>query len=115
MRLRGVGVRVGGSEASPEGRGGLSQAMSATGKNLARRAAEALAPHLTAGRDILVIEPSALAMFRRDYRHLLDDRDQFERLRERTVEPVEYIARLLEKSGRSAVAVFDVKRSPVGP
>ncbi len=89
--------------------------MIATAKNQARRAAEALEPYLTAGRDILVIEPSALAMFRRDYRHLLDDRDQFERLRARTFEPVEYIARLLGKSGRRATAAFDVKRSPVGP
>src|SRR5258708_33663689 len=89
--------------------------MIATAKNQGGRPAGALALHLTAGSDILVIEPSALAMFRRDYRHLLDDRDQFERLRARTFEPVEYIARLLGKSGRRAVAVFDVKRSPVGP
>ncbi len=113
--LRALGVNVVVSEAIPEGRAALSQGMIATAKNQARRAAEALEPYLTAGRDILVIEPSALAMFRSDYRHLLDDQDQFERLRERTFEPVEYIARLLEKSGRRAVAVFDVKRSPVGP
>jgi Fe-S oxidoreductase len=113
--LRALGVNVVVSEAIPEGRAALSQGMIATAKNQARRAAEALAPHLTAGRDILVIEPSALAMFRSDYRHLLDDRDQFERLRARTFEPVEYIARLLGKSGRRATAAFDVKRSPVGP
>jgi iron-sulfur cluster protein len=113
--LRALGVNVVVSAAIPEGRAALSQGMIATAKEQAGRAAEALAPHLTAGREILVIEPSALAMFRRDYRHLLDDRDQFERLRARTFEPVEYIARLLEKSGRRASAVFDVKRSPVGP
>jgi iron-sulfur cluster protein len=113
--LHALGVNVVVSEAIPEGRAALSQGMIATAKNQARRAAEALEPYLTAGRDILVIEPSALAMFRRDYRHLLDDRDQFERLRARTFEPVEYIARLLGKSGRRATAAFDVKRSPVGP
>jgi Fe-S oxidoreductase len=113
--LRALGVNVVVSAAIPEGRAALSQGMIATAKNQAGRAAEALGPHLTAGRDILVIEPSALAMFQRDYRHLLDDRDQFERLRARTFEPVEYIARLLNKSGRRAAAVFDVKRSPVGP
>lgn len=112
--LRALGVNVVVSAAIPEGRAALSQGMIATAKEQAGRAAESLEPYLTAGRDILVIEPSALAMFRRDDSHLLDDRDQFERLRARTFEPVEYIARLLKKSGRRAAAVFDVKRSPVG-
>jgi len=112
--LRALGVDVVVSESIPEGRAALSQGMIATAKKQARRAANALEPYLTEGRDIIVIEPSALAMFRRDYRHLLENKDQFERLRMRTFEPVEYIVRLLEKSGRRAKEIFDVKRSPVG-
>src|SRR5258708_6085942 len=46
--LRALGVNVVVSEAIPEGRAALSQGMIATAKNQARRAAEALAPHLTA-------------------------------------------------------------------
>jgi Fe-S oxidoreductase len=112
--LRALGVDVVVSESIPEGRAALSQGMIATAKEQARRAANALEPYLTEGRDIIVIEPSALAMFRRDNRHLLDDKDQFERLRMRTFDPVEYIVRLLQKSGRRAMQIFDVRRSPVG-
>jgi Fe-S oxidoreductase len=53
-------------------------------------------------------------MFRRDARHLLGDAQQFERLRARTFEPVEYVARLLRHLGREPQTVFDVNRSPVG-
>jgi len=112
--LRALSVDVVVSESIPEGRAALSQGMIATAKKQAGRSVKALESYLTAGRDIIVIEPSALAMFRRDYRHLLDDKDQFERLLMRTFEPVEYIVRLLEKSGRRAMEVFDVRRSPVG-
>lgn len=63
---------------------------------------------------MLVLEPSSLAMFRRDMGHLLGNRQQFERLSSRTFEPLEYIAQLLEKSGRKPRDVFDVSRSSVG-
>ena len=70
--------------------------------------------HLHDGRDVVVVEPSSLAMFRRDARHLLEDPGQFERLRARTFEPVEYIVRLLDSTGRSPAEIFDIARSPVG-
>jgi iron-sulfur cluster protein len=113
--LRTLGVDLVVSEAIPEGRAALSQGMIATAKKQAMRAAAALEAYIAEGRDILVLEPSALAMFRRDFRHLLDDKEQFERIRARTFEPVEFIAKLLEKSGRKAAEIFEVSRSPVGP
>jgi len=67
------------------------------------------------GRDIVIVEPSVLAMFRRDARHLLDDSQQFERLRACTFEPVEYLSRLLKHRDRAAQSIFDVSRSAVGP
>ncbi len=113
--LRALGVELVVSEAIPEGRAALSQGMIATAKKQAMRAAAAVETHIAEGRDILVLEPSALAMFRRDFRHLLEDQEQFERILARTFEPVEFVARLLEKSGRKAAEIFDVSRSPVGP
>jgi iron-sulfur cluster protein len=113
--LRALDVDLTVSDAIPEGRAALSQGMIATATKQAMRAAAALDAYLKEGRDILVLEPSALAMFRRDFRHLLDDKWQFERIRAKTFEPVEFVTKLLEKSGRKAREIFDVSKSPVGP
>ncbi|HKM91088.1 MAG TPA: hypothetical protein VJX29_10770, partial [Candidatus Acidoferrales bacterium] len=102
------------SDAVPEGRAALSQGMLATARKHARRTATLLMPYLEEGRDVVVVEPSALAMFRRDYRHLLADEARFELLRTRSFEPVEFAARLLARSERTARYIFDVSRSPVG-
>jgi len=113
LRALDVDIRV--SEAIPEGRAALSQGMIATAKKQGMRAAAAVEAHIGEGRDILVLEPSALAMFRRDFSHLLEDKKQFERIRARTFEPVEFVSKLLGKSRRKAKDIFDVSRSPVGP
>ena len=113
--LRALGADVVVSDAFPEGRAALSQGMIATARRHARRVADELMPYLQEGRDLVVVEPSALAMFRRDFRHLLADSTRFELLRTRSYEPVEYVARLVQQSGRPARDLFDVGRSPVGP
>jgi len=112
--LRALGADVVVSESIPEGRAALSQGMIATATKYARGAASHLQSFLNDGRDIVVMEPSSLAMFRRDFRHLLDDAGQFERFRTHTFEPVEYVARLIQRSGRGPKDFFDISRSPVG-
>jgi Fe-S oxidoreductase len=112
--LRGLGVDVVVSESVPEGRAALSQGLIRTAKEYVSRAASLLDHYLQEGRDVIVLEPSSLAMFRRDARHLLDNEEQFERLRAHTFEPVEYIRSLLHKTGRNPQEVFDVYCSPVG-
>jgi iron-sulfur cluster protein len=112
--LRALGADVVVSESVPEGRAALSQGMIATAKNHARRAAAELEHYVSGGRDVVVIEPSSLAMFRRDFDHLLDNKVQFQILRASTFEPVEYIVKLLARSGREPREVFDIARSPVG-
>src|SRR5215470_6910281 len=112
--LRALNVDVIVTESQPEGRAALSQGLIATATEYARRAATILDRCLTQDRDIVIVEPSSLAMFRRDARHLLADHEQFERLRIRTFEPVEYIARLLRDFARDPRTVFNVDRSPVG-
>jgi Fe-S oxidoreductase len=102
------------TESIPEGRAALSQGLIATAKGYARSAAALLDPLIRAGRDVIVLEPSSLSMFRRDAKHLLDSAEQFERLRTHTFEPVEYLALLLARSGRPATEMFEVSRSPVG-
>jgi iron-sulfur cluster protein len=112
--LRAMGVDLKLTESIPEGRAALSQGMLATAAEYMKRAASVLDPYLDEGRDIIVVEPSSLAMFRRDARHLLENQEQFERLRAHTFEPVEYVVRLLEKLGRYPREVFHVDSSPVG-
>jgi iron-sulfur cluster protein len=112
--LRGLGADVVVSESVPEGRAALSQGMIATAKQHARRAAQELDSHVSEGRDIVVVEPSSLSMFRRDFSHLLDSQERFERFRSRAFEPVEYVVRMLAKSGRMAQQVFDISKSKVG-
>jgi Fe-S oxidoreductase len=102
------------SEAVPEGRAALSQGMIATAKNHARRAAAKLERYLSEGRDIVVVEPSSLAVFRRDLRHLLESKERSERFCAHAFDPIEYVAKLLEQSGRKPQEVFDASRSPVG-
>ena len=112
--LRALGADVVVSEAVPDGRASLSQGMISTAKVHARRVTAELDRYVSEGRDIVVVEPSSLAMFRRDLRHLLDSKDRFERFRSRAFDPVEYVLRILEGSSRKPKDVFDVSRSKVG-
>ena len=112
--LHAMGVDVLVTESLPEGRAALSQGLLATAKEFAQRAASLLDAQIKQGRDIVIVEPSSLAMFRRDAHHFLENSVQVERLRAHTFEPVEYLARLLRHLGRDPQSVFDVSRSPVG-
>jgi iron-sulfur cluster protein len=112
--LRALGADVVVSESVPEGRAALSQGLIATAKQHARRALMELDRHVSDGRDIVVVEPSSLSMFRRDFSHLLDSKERFERFRSRAFEPVEYVTLMLGKTGRKAKEVFDISKSKVG-
>lgn len=112
--LQALNVDVVVSESVPEGRAALSQGLIATATEYARKAASLLDHYLDDGRDVIVVEPSSLAMFRRDARHLLKDQGQFERLSAHTFEPVEYITRLHAQTGRCPEEIFDINRSPMG-
>ncbi len=93
LEALGVHVRV---PAVPEsGRAPLSQGMLATADEAASAVYGTLAEHVDSGRDIVVVEPSDLAMFRSDYEHLLPERS-FDRLAENSYEVLEYVYGLLE-------------------
>jgi Fe-S oxidoreductase len=112
--LRAMNVEVIVSDSLSEGRAALSQGLLASATEYARKAAAHLDHFLHSGREVIIVEPSSLAMFRRDARHLLEEAGQFERLRAATFEPVEYVARILNKTAKAASDVFDVSRSPIG-
>jgi iron-sulfur cluster protein len=112
--LRALNVDVVISDSLPEGRAALSQGLLASATEYARKAAMHLERFVHGGRDIVVVEPSSLAIFRRDGRHLFENEEQFEHLRDIAFEPVEYVARVLTASQKRAEDFFDVSRSPVG-
>ncbi|GAB3668164.1 LUD domain-containing protein [Halopiger thermotolerans] len=88
-----VHVRI--PDVSESGRAPLSQGMIDTADERASRVYGTLAEHLDAGRDVVVVEPSDLAMFHREYEKLLPERS-FERLRDGSYEILEYVYGCLE-------------------
>lgn len=88
--LSALGIDVQVPELPGSGRAPLSQGMIDLARTKAERLADRLDTHVSAGRDVIVIEPSDLALFRREYERLLDDQTA-ERLAAHTYDPVEYI------------------------
>ncbi|WP_227134332.1 LUD domain-containing protein [Halorubellus salinus] len=89
------------------GRAPLSQGMIATARSNAEHVHDALAPHLDAGRDVVVVEPSDLAMFASDYERLLPA-DAHERLADSSYEICEYVyGRLSNDADPGSLAALD--------
>ena len=93
--LEALGVPVSVPDLPESGRAPLSQGMVATADRQASRLYGAVVEDLDAGRDLVVIEPSELAAFHREYERLLPDRS-FERLRDNSYEVCHYVYGLLE-------------------
>ncbi|MEF8777826.1 MAG: LUD domain-containing protein [Natronomonas sp.] len=93
LETLGVAVRV---PSVPEsGRAPLSQGMIDTADEKASAVYGTLAEHIDADRDIVVIEPSDLAMFRGEYERLLPD-NAADRLADASYEIFEYLYGLFE-------------------
>ncbi|MCQ4332636.1 LUD domain-containing protein [Natronomonas sp. F2-12] len=89
----GVSVRI---PSVPEsGRAPLSQGMIDTADGKASAVYAALSEHIDAGRDIVVIEPSDLAMFQNEYERLLPA-ESADRIADVSYELFEYLYGLLE-------------------
>ncbi|WP_440769284.1 LUD domain-containing protein [Natronorubrum sp. DTA28] len=93
--LETLGIPVSVPDLPESGRAPLSQGMVATADRQASRLYGAVAEDLDAGRDIVVVEPSDLAAFQREYERLLPERS-FERLRDNSYEICEYVYGLVE-------------------
>jgi len=93
--LEALGVHVRVPTVRSSGRAPLSQGMIATAEDHAHDVYAALAEHVDAGRDVVVIEPSDLAMFRREYEHFLAPQ-AYERLADASYEVLEYVYGLVE-------------------
>jgi iron-sulfur cluster protein len=115
--LQSLGIDVAVSETSADGRAALSQGLIATAAEQARRTAELLRRYIVEGRDVVVIEPSVLAMFRLDYHRLLTTSDGqllFELLRNHSFDAVEYLWMFIQGTGLEPAKLFPASRHPLG-
>jgi iron-sulfur cluster protein len=110
LEALGVGVVV--PDVAPSGRAPLSQGMIATAQKHAREAYADLEGYLDDGRDVVVIEPSDLAMFDREYEKLLPA-ESHRRLAENSYEVMEYVYGLLE-NGADADALSSAGEDETG-
>jgi iron-sulfur cluster protein len=103
-----IAVRV--PDVTASGRAPLSQGMIATARDHATTVADALVPHIEAGRDVIIIEPSDYALFQREYERLLDT-DRYRALADNSYELFEYVYGLLTNgTSEDALASGDGKQ-----
>jgi iron-sulfur cluster protein len=93
--LEALGVDVVVPDVRSSGRAPLSQGMVATAEEHAHDVYAGLAEYIDDGRDVVVVEPSDLAMFDREYEKFLAAESQ-RRLSENSYEVMEYVFGLLE-------------------
>ena len=93
--LEQLGVDVVVPAMASSGRAPLSQGMVSTARDHAERVAAGLDSYLQDGRDVVVVEPSDLAMFEREYEKLLDE-DVQKSIADNSYEVMEYVFGLLE-------------------
>ncbi|KAB1188292.1 MULTISPECIES: LUD domain-containing protein [Haloferax] len=93
--LEALGVDVVVPDVRSSGRAPLSQGMIATAEDHAHDVYAGLAEYIDEGRDIVVIEPSDLAMFDNEYEKFLSEKS-FQRLSDSSFEVMEYVFGLLE-------------------
>jgi iron-sulfur cluster protein len=94
--LEALGIRAHLPDVPESGRAPLSQGMIETARSTAEAVHGSLVTHLDRGRDVVVIEPSDLAMFRGDYEKLLPAASA-ERLREHSYDVLEYVDEKLDE------------------
>ncbi|MFC6872217.1 LUD domain-containing protein [Halobellus marinus] len=100
--LEALGVDVELAPCHESGRAPLSQGMIETARANATQVTEDLDPYISAGYDVVVIEPSDLAAFRNEYERLLPA-DRARRLAETSYEIMEYVYGLLENGSDPSV------------
>lgn len=111
--LRASGIDLVLTEVTADGRASLSQGLIRTAEQQARHTSDLLLKYIRDGREIVVIEPSALAMLRLDYRHFLPP-DVFAQIRDHSFEVVEYLWKLFEERKLSVADFFEAARHPLG-
>ncbi|MGM0604834.1 MAG: LUD domain-containing protein [Halobacteriota archaeon] len=111
--LEALNVHVTVPELPGSGRAPLSQGMVATAERKAHAVYAGLAEPIDAGRDVVVIEPSDLAMFHREYGRFLAE-ESAARLRSSSYEVLEYVYGLLENGADAEALTGPTRRGTDG-
>ena len=112
--LRAIGVDVALSPCIPDGRAAMSQGMIDTARVQARAMATMLRPYLDAGRKIVVVEPSVLAMLHFDFKHLLDNQNAIAELAANSFDPLQLVWDIATASGLEVAKLFPAANSRFG-
>jgi len=112
--LRHLGIDVTLSEVTADGRAALSQGLIATAKEQAEHTASKLLKYIEDGRDVIVVEPSVLAMFRLDYRHLLDSPKTLDKIQHHSYEAIEFIWEIIRRHGLDPTKLFPAAKHSMG-
>lgn len=91
------GIKIILSETMNEGRDSLSQGLISTTSKRAKKTVSYLMPFIDRDLDIVVIEPSILALFRKDYNHFIDE-ESFKKLASKSYDPIEYLYKVIHKN-----------------
>ncbi|MEJ2615487.1 MAG: LUD domain-containing protein, partial [Ignavibacteriaceae bacterium] len=94
-----LGFSVTLSETFAEGRASLSQGLIDLAKDEAVKLSAYLEQMIDRGFEIIVVEPSVLALFRYDYKNLIGNDNLFDKLVKHTYDPIEYLNKLISKGG----------------
>lgn len=111
--LRSISIDLVLTEVSADGRASLSQGLIQTTRQQAQRTSELLLKYIHDGREIIVVEPSALAMLRLDYRRFLSP-DVFEQIQSHSFEAVEYLWRVFGERQLNAADFFTASHHSLG-
>ncbi len=90
-----LGVEIILSDVMAEGRAALSQGMLSTAKNRAIKTVAYLEEYLNGGMEIIVNEPSVLALFKKDYDHFIKNKNLFKSLIENSYDSLEFVMQLI--------------------
>ncbi|MCP5062163.1 MAG: 4Fe-4S dicluster domain-containing protein [Ignavibacteriae bacterium] len=96
------------SNVGNEGRDSLSQGFLATTKKRAIETSEYLLNYISNEYDIVVVEPSILALFKKDYNHFIYEK-KFNSLKENCFEPMEYLSRMVKSKKIDLRTYFDIE------
>lgn len=90
-----LGMSITLSKLLDEGRAAQSQGLVELATDRALKLAAYLEELIDDGKEIIVTEPSVLALFRYDYKKLLSNDKQFDKLAKHTYDPIEYLNMLV--------------------
>ncbi|MCL5027978.1 MAG: LUD domain-containing protein [Bacteroidetes bacterium] len=90
-----LGVPITLSKVLDDGRALQSQGLVELARNKALKLAAYLEQLIDSGKEVIVVEPSVLSLFRYDYKKLINNDKLFYKLAKHTYDPIEYINKLL--------------------